>query len=55
MCLDDRLHESKILVKMTNVILKHLKSPGEEAVASAFFFLLRVSGSLLETRLDSEL
>lgn len=30
MCLDDQLHESKVLVEMTNIILAHMPSPEEE-------------------------
>ena len=38
MCLDDKLHESKGLVKMTNIILKHILSPEEEGSCFCFVF-----------------
>lgn len=38
MCLDDKLHESKGLVKMTNIILEHILSPEEEGSRFCFVF-----------------
>lgn len=37
MCLDDQLHESKVLVEM-NIILEHMVSPEEEGQLLLLFF-----------------
>lgn len=45
MCLNDKSHESKVLRKMTNIILKHMLSPEEEGSYFCFLDVLRVGGS----------
>lgn len=45
MCLNDKSHESKVLRKMTNIILKYMLSPEEEGSYFCFLDVLRVGGS----------